>query len=90
MCGNRVTVWSNVSSWAAGIVLEKAQGDDIEDVCWLRQDDTLHMNLAELDATIWGVVNLAITWGMKTVELRTDPETIHRWIDDTLSGQAHL
>lgn len=45
--------------------------------------------MAELDAAIRGI-NLAIAWGMKTIELRTDSATVFRWINDALSGLAHL
>lgn len=84
-----MTVWSNASSLAAGAVLETAQGDVIEDACWLRQDDTLRINMAELDTAIWGI-NLTVGLGRKTVMLRTDSATVHRWIDDALSGKARL
>lgn len=69
--------------------METAQSDVIEDACWLRQDDTLHINMAELDAAIRGI-NLSVAWGMKTVELRTDSEHVDWWIDDALCGWACL
>ena len=88
--GDRAVVWTDASSLASGIVVETPQGVAIEDACWLRrQDDTTHINMAELDAAVRGV-NLAIAWGMKHIELRTDSATVHRWLDDALSGRARL
>ena len=45
--------------------------------------------MAELDAAIRGI-NLAVAWGMETIEVRTDSVTVHRWIDDAMSGRARL
>ena len=45
--------------------------------------------MAELDAAIRGL-NLAIVWGAMTVSLRTDSATVHRWLDDAVSGRARL
>uniref|UniRef100_A0A5S6QQT8 Integrase catalytic domain-containing protein n=1 Tax=Trichuris muris TaxID=70415 RepID=A0A5S6QQT8_TRIMR len=45
--------------------------------------------MAELDAVIKGL-NLAISWGMKNIEVMTDSATVHRWISDGLSGKARL
>lgn len=87
--GDRAVVWTDASSVAAGVILETPAGDAIEDACWLRRDETAHINMAELDAAVRGV-NLAIVWGMRCVELRTDSSTVHRWIGDALSGRARL
>ncbi|XP_045108000.1 uncharacterized protein LOC123502800 [Portunus trituberculatus] len=64
-------------------------GAAIEDACWIRRDESSHINMAELDAAVRGV-NLAIAWGMRTIDLRTDSATVYRWIDDALSGRARL
>ena len=45
--------------------------------------------MAELDAAVRGV-NLAIAWGMKRVTLETDSATVHRWVEDTLTGRTRL
>ena len=45
--------------------------------------------MAELDAVIKGL-NLALAWKMSQVELVTDSSTIHRWINDDLTGRARL
>lgn len=87
--GDQVVVWTDASALATGVVLETPQGDVIEDACWLRRDDSSHINMAELDAAIRGI-NLAVAWGMKTITLRTDSATVHRWITDALSGLARL
>ena len=87
--GDRAVVWTDASSVAAGVVLATPAGDVIEDACWLRRDETAHINMAELDAAVRGL-NLAIAWGMRCVELVTDSSTVHRWISDALSGRARL
>ena len=87
--GDRAVVWTDASSVAAGVVMQTPDGNTIEDACWLRRDDTTHINMAELDAAVRGI-NLAVAWSMKTVELRTDSATVHHWISDALSGRARL
>ena len=87
--GDSAVLWTDASSVAAGAVLESAAGDVIEDACWLRRDETSHINMAELDAAVRGI-NLAIAWGMRRIELKTDSSTVHRWVSDALSGRARL
>lgn len=87
--GDKAVVWTDASSVATGIVIETPRGDVIEDACWLRRDDSTHINMAELDAAVRGV-NLALAWGMRTIELKTDSAAVHHWIDDALSGRARL
>ena len=87
--GESMVVWTDASSLATGVVLESAGGDVIEDACWLRHDEETHINMAELDAAVRGV-NLAVTWGARTIDLRTDSASVHRWIDDAISGRARL
>ncbi|XP_037073399.1 uncharacterized protein LOC119094446 [Pollicipes pollicipes] len=70
-------------------VCRSADGDVIEDACWLRWDEVMHINMAERDAAIRGV-NLAVAWGARTIGLRTDSATVHRWLDDAISGRARL
>ncbi|XP_043237710.1 uncharacterized protein LOC122389602 [Amphibalanus amphitrite] len=86
--GRDVTVWTDASSLALGVALE-ADGELIEDGCWLRKDDGTHINVAELDAAIKGV-NLAISWGAKKVVLMTDSRTVYHWISNSLSGKMRL
>ncbi|KAF0290455.1 hypothetical protein FJT64_001207 [Amphibalanus amphitrite] len=82
-----MAVWTDASSLATGVVLESADGDVIEDACWLRHNEATHINMAELDAAIRGV-NLAVAWGARTIDLRTDSATVHCWLDDAISGRA--
>ena len=83
-----MTVWTDASSLALGVVLEVA-GCVVEDACWLRTEDAAHINLAELDAAVKGV-NMALTWGARQIRLRTDSRTVFHWISDALSGRARL
>ena len=87
--GESLVVWTDASSLATGVVVQSADGDVIEDACWLRRDEATHINMAELDAAIRGV-NLAVAWGARTIDLRTDSATVHRWLDDAISGRARL
>ena len=57
------------------MVLE-INGKTAEDAVWLRKkDDFNHINVAELEAVLKGV-NLAIKWGLESIELKTDSATI--------------
>ena len=89
--GDKAIVWADASSIAAGVVVETPDDGIVEDACWLRSEDSaaLHINMAELDAAVRGV-NMAIAWGVKNIDLRTDSATVHKWLDDALSGRARL
>ena len=87
--GDSAVVWTDASSVAAGVALETPEGHLIEDGSWLRKDEASHINMAELDAAVRGV-NLAIAWGMREVKLKTDSATVHRWVNDALSGRTRL
>ena len=86
--GSEVTVWVDASSLAVGAVIA-VDGDVIEDASWLRPEDCGHINMAELDAVIKGV-NMALTWGMRTLHLKTDSQTVLRWVTDALTGRSRL
>uniref|UniRef100_A0A5S6Q3K8 Integrase catalytic domain-containing protein n=1 Tax=Trichuris muris TaxID=70415 RepID=A0A5S6Q3K8_TRIMR len=86
--GNKARVWVDASAMALAAALE-IDGTIVEDGAWLRPDDARHINMAELDAVIRGL-NLAISWQVTTVELMTDSLTVHRWVDDGLSGRTRL
>ena len=62
--GDRLIVWTDASSVASGVVLERPEGGVLEDASWLRPEAkaATHINMAELDAAVRGV-NLAIAWG---------------------------
>ena len=87
--GDSAVVWTDASSLAVGVLLASCDGAPIEDACWLRRDDSGHINMAELDAAIRGI-NLAVAWGMSTIDVRTDSVTVHHWIGDAVSGRARL
>ncbi|XP_045111049.1 uncharacterized protein LOC123504528 [Portunus trituberculatus] len=86
--GTEAKVWVDASSLAMGAAVE-VEGKIVEDACWLRPDGASHINMAELDAVIKGL-NLALAWKMSKVELVTDSSTVHRWINDCLTGRARL
>ncbi|XP_043206517.1 uncharacterized protein LOC122372905 [Amphibalanus amphitrite] len=87
--GDRITVWTDASALAMGVVVEV--GDEVvEDGSWLRPDNGVqHINMAELDAALKGV-NMAILWGAEKVRLMTDSRTVYHWMTDLLSGRARL
>ena len=86
--GKSATVWVDASMLAYGAVLE-VNGEVVEDASWLRKECTSHINMAELDAVLKGL-NLALVWGMTTVDVMTDSATVHRWIEDGLTGKSRL
>lgn len=91
LTGERVIVWTDASAIATGVVIESPDDGVVEDACWLRSETAVsaHINMAELDAAVRGI-NLAVAWGISVIDLRTDSATVHRWIDDALSGRARL
>ncbi|KAF0303839.1 hypothetical protein FJT64_024259 [Amphibalanus amphitrite] len=91
LTGDRLVVWTDASSIANGVVLEDPGRGTVEDACWLRAESKadMHINMAELDAALSGI-NMAVAWGVKVIDLRTDSATVHRWISDALSGRARL
>ncbi|KAF0297303.1 Lipoyltransferase 1, mitochondrial [Amphibalanus amphitrite] len=90
--GSNVTVWTDASSIARGVVLADPVTDAIiEDASWLRAEAErdVHINISELDAALNGV-NMALAWDFRRLTLRTDSVTVHRWLSDALSGKARL
>ena len=63
----------------------------IEDAAWLRtdRDTAMHINMSGLDSTVNGV-NLAVAWGFRRLDVRTDSVTVQRWLNDALSGKSRL
>ena len=86
--GNEAVVWVDASSLALGVCIE-ANGNIIEDMCWLRDESNSHINMAELDAVIKGV-NLAILWNMKTLHVKTDSVCVLNWVVNTLECKARV
>ena len=84
-----VTVWTDASSLATGVVLE-VDGEVVEDASWLRKKtDLLHINVAELEAVGRGI-NLAIAWGFKTMTVATDSRTVLSWMDSTVEERTRV
>ena len=83
------TVWCDASSLAIGALLE-VDGEIVEDAAWLRKrDDYGHINVAELEAVLKGI-NLALKWGMKSLELKTDSATVHSWVTAVITEEKRV
>ncbi|XP_054285261.1 uncharacterized protein LOC129001833 [Macrosteles quadrilineatus] len=83
------TVWCDASSLAIGICIE-IDGEIVEDASWLRkEDDSAHINLAELEALLKGV-NLALKWNLKELYLVTDSATVYAWVTSILTGDRRI
>ncbi|KAF2343171.1 Ribonuclease H-like domain, partial [Trinorchestia longiramus] len=79
-------VWTDASKIALGSMLE-INGKAIEDATWLRKkEDFSHINVAELEAVLKGV-NLALKWGMTSIELRIDSATVAAWLQSVVSAE---
>jgi len=78
----------DASSLALGAAVEVGS-HVMEDGTWLRHEDAAHINMAELNAVI-KVINLAIMWNTKKLQLHTDSLTEYHWISDTLTGKARV
>ena len=89
--GEKLVVWTDASSIASGVVLEDPEGGVVEDASWLRPKAkaAMHINMAELDAALSGV-NMALAWGVRDIDLRTDSATVQKWVGDALSGRSRL
>ncbi|CAE1318271.1 unnamed protein product [Acanthosepion pharaonis] len=82
-------VWCDASSMATGVCIE-IDGAIVEDAAWLRKKrDYIHINVAELDGTIKGV-KLALKWGLKEIEIRTDSVTVRSWISLRITGEKRI
>ena len=82
-------MWCDASSIATGVMLE-IDDIEVEDAAWLRKKgDFAHINVAELDAVLKGV-NLAVKWGLKEVEVRTDSATVIGWLRSVLSAEKRI
>lgn len=86
--GDEVDLWVDASSLAIGVVLQ-VNGMTVEDGSWMRESDSTHINMAELEAVIRGF-NVALSWNMKRIRLKTDSSTVYRWLTDALTGKARL
>ena len=86
---NECTLWCDASSLALGIVIE-TDGVIIEDSSWLRKEEEAnHINLAELESVIKGI-NVAIAWGFKNINLKTDSATVFGWISSLIEKSKRV
>ena len=85
---NEATEWVDASSLVLGAIVE-VDGNIIEDVCWLRKDDTTHINMSELDAVINGL-NMGLKWKMNFLHICTDSKVVFYWVTDALTGKSKL
>ena len=82
-------VWCDASSLALGVVLEIG-GNTVEDMSWLRKpNDVTHINVAELDAVVKGL-NVAVKWGLSSVEVMTDSATVLSWLTSILVDDCRV
>ncbi|XP_076056355.1 uncharacterized protein LOC143034304 [Oratosquilla oratoria] len=82
-------VWCDASSIATGAVLEIGNVI-VEDGTWQRKkDDYHHINVSELDAVIKGT-NLALKWGLREIEIRTDSATVAGWMNSVLTAEKRV
>ena len=82
-------MWCDASNLAVGVCLE-IDGSVVEDASWLRkQQDVMHVNLAELDAVLKGV-NLAAEWGVENLEVVADSATVFGWINAVVTQSRKI
>ena len=82
-------MWCDASSIATGVVVEIG-GLVAEDATWLRKkNDYNHINVAELDAVLKGI-NLAIKWGLREIEIRTDSAMVLSWVTSTVKKSGRI
>ncbi|XP_012565776.2 uncharacterized protein LOC105849872 [Hydra vulgaris] len=85
---NEATIWVDASSIAL-VVVVKFNGNIIEDACWLRKNDTIHINMSELDTVIKGL-NKGLNWKMEILHICTDSKAVFHWVTDALTGKSRL
>ena len=82
-------MWVDASSLAVGCCIE-CEGNIIEDIAWIRSEkEANHINLAELEAALKGV-NMAIKWGFKKMNIKTDSATVFGWIKCMLDSEKRV
>ncbi|XP_067937046.1 uncharacterized protein [Watersipora subatra] len=80
----RDKIWCDASSLAIGVCLEM-DNQIVEDASWLRgNNDSAHINLAELDGGVKGI-NLAIKWKLLNATVMTDSATVCGWVRSVLT-----
>ena len=68
---------------ALGVIVE-VDGNIIEDACWLKKNDSTHINMSELDAVIKGL-NMGLNWKMNILHIWTDLKAVFHWVTDALT-----
>ncbi|GAB1600614.1 uncharacterized protein LOC115212112 [Argonauta hians] len=87
--GEAGVVWCDASSLTLGVILEMG-GVTVEDAAWLRKkNDFSHVNVAELDAVMKGI-NLALKWGLRVIEIKTDSATVASWVRSAVTGDRRI
>lgn len=82
-------VWADASGLAYGACV-KINGDVVEDASWLRPvEDAMHINVAELDASIKGI-NMALRWDLREIVLHTDSRTCAGWLRAIVDKQGKI
>ncbi|XP_067949570.1 uncharacterized protein [Watersipora subatra] len=77
-------IWCDASSLAIGVCLEM-DNQVVEDASRLRgNNDSAHINLAELDGVVKGI-NLAIKWKLLNATVMTDSATVCGWVKPVLT-----
>ena len=54
-----------------------------------KKNDHDHINVAELAAVLKGI-NLAIKWGLREIEIRTDSATVLSWVTSTVEESGRI
>ena len=54
-----------------------------------KKNDYNHINVAEIDAVLKGI-NLAIKWGLREIEIRTDSATVLSWVTSTVEESGRI
>ena len=54
-----------------------------------KKNDYNHINVAELDAVLKGI-NFAIKWGLREIEIRTDPVMVLSWVTATVEESGKI
>ena len=82
-------VWVDASSLALGALVQIG-GVTVEGATWLRKDRSeVHINMAELDAVLRGVI-MALAWKLNKLQLFRDSVTVFHWISDAITGKSRL
>ena len=80
---------SHDASIAIGTIL-KIEGKIVEDTSWLRKkDDFSYINMTKLEFVLKGV-NLALKWGLRNLEVKTNSDTVCGWIETIIKKEKKV